>query len=83
MDPDDPRRKMTARQIIECTVDLSPSCLSKEEQEDVYKMLVKYREALSLRDEIDMCPNIEVDLQFIDKSPFSSDHFMSKKRINQ
>ena len=57
---------MTDRQIIESTIDLSQSCLSKE-QEEVYKLLVKYREAFSLRDEIGTCPNIEVDLQVIDK----------------
>ena len=30
----------------------------------------KYREAFNLRDEIGTCPNIEVDLQIIDRSPF-------------
>ena len=33
-------------------------------------MLFKYREALSLRDEIGTCPNIEVEIDAIDKSPF-------------
>ena len=41
----------------------------KKEQE-VYKLLVKYREAFSLRDEIGTCQNIEVDLQVIDKILF-------------
>ena len=70
LEPDDPRRKMTDRQIIESTIDLSQSCLSKEEQEEVYKLLVKYREVFSLRDEIGVCSYIEVDMQVIDKSPF-------------
>ena len=61
---------MTDRQIIESTIDMSQSCLSKEEQEEVYKLLIKYRETLSLRDEMGTCQNIEVDLQVIDKSPF-------------
>ena len=61
---------MPDRQIIESTIDLSQIYLSKEEQEEVYKLLVKYREASSLRGEIGMCPNIEVDLQIIDKLPF-------------
>ena len=65
-----PRRKITDRQIIESTINLSQSCLLKEEQEDVYKLLVKYTEAFSPRDEIGTCPNIEVDLQVIDKSSF-------------
>ena len=33
-------------------------------------MLYRYREAFSLRDEIGTCPNIEVDINVIDKSPF-------------
>ena len=69
LEPDDPRRKMTDRQIIESTIDLSQSCMSMEEQKEVYKLLVKYGEAFSLRDEIGTCPSIEVDLQVINKSP--------------
>ena len=33
-------------------------------------MLFKYKEAFSLRDEIDSCPNIEVEMDVTDKSPF-------------
>ena len=33
-------------------------------------MLYKYKEAFSLRDEIGMCPNIEVEIEVTDKSPF-------------
>ena len=33
-------------------------------------MLFKYREAFSLRDEIGTCPNIEVEINVKDKSPF-------------
>ena len=49
-------------QIIESTLALNQSCLSKEEQEKVYNMLVKYKLAFVYRDEISACPNIEVDL---------------------
>ena len=73
---------MTHRKIIECTINLSQSCLSKE-QEEVYKLLVNYKEAFSLSDEIGTCPNIKVALQVIDTSSFLLDCFMSKKRINQ
>ena len=67
---DDSRRKMTDRHVIESTIDLSQSYLSKEEQEEDYKLLVKYREAFSLRIEIGTCPNIEVGLQVTDELPF-------------
>ena len=33
-------------------------------------ILFKYKEAFSLRDEIDTCPNIEVEIEVTDKSPF-------------
>ena len=33
-------------------------------------MLYKYKETFSLRDEIGPCPNIEVDIDITDKSPF-------------
>ena len=33
-------------------------------------MLYKYKEAFSLRDEIGICPNIEVEIDIMDKSPF-------------
>ena len=34
-------------------------------------ILQKYKEAFSLRDEIGTCPNIEVEINVTDKSPFS------------
>ena len=33
-------------------------------------MLYKYKEAFSLRDEIGTCPNIEVEIEVMDKFPF-------------
>ena len=36
----------------------------------VMDMLFKYKEAFSLRDKIGTCPNIEVDIDVTDKSPF-------------
>ena len=36
----------------------------------VMDMLYKYRKAFSLRDEIGTCPNIEVEIDIRDKSPF-------------
>ena len=34
------------------------------------KMLLKYRNAFSLRDEIGECPNLEADIKVVDDSPF-------------
>ena len=33
-------------------------------------MIYEYREAFSLRDEIGTCPNIEIDIDVQDKTPF-------------
>ena len=33
-------------------------------------MLYRYREALNLREEIGTCPNMEVEIDVMDKSPF-------------
>ena len=61
---------MTHREILERYINLSNSCLSKEEKIKVMDMLHKYKEAFSLRDEIGTCPNIEVEIYVTDKSPF-------------
>ena len=67
---DDERRNMTDREILEKYIDLETSCLNKEEKLKVMDMLYKYKEAFSLRDEIGTCPNIEVEIEVTDKSPF-------------
>ena len=33
-------------------------------------LLYKYKEAFGMREEIGMCPNIEVEIDMTDKSPF-------------
>ena len=70
LDPDDERRHMTDREILEKYINLNNSCLNKEEKTKVMDTLYKYREAFSLRDEIGTCPNIEVEIDVTDKSPF-------------
>ena len=70
LSPGDERRNMTNRKILEKYIDLGASCLNKEERLKVMDMLYKYKEASSLRDEIGTCPNIEVEIEVTDKSPF-------------
>ena len=70
LDPEDERRNMTDREILEKYIDLKNSCLNKDEKVKVMDMLFKYKEAFSLRDEIGTCPNIEVEIEVTDKSPF-------------
>ena len=62
---------MTDREILEKYIDLRTSCLNEEEKKmKVMDMLYKYKEPFSLRDEIGTCPNIEVEIEVTDKSPF-------------
>ena len=74
LSPDDERRNLTDREILEKYIDLGTSCLNKEERLKVMDMLYKYKEAFSLRDEIGTCPNIQVEIEVMDKSPFLLDH---------
>ena len=69
LDPDDERRHMTDKEILEKYINLHNSCLNKEEKTRVMDMLFKYREAFSLRYEIGTCLNIEVEIDVTDKSP--------------
>ena len=70
LDPDDDRRHMTDREILEKYINLNNSCLCKEEKIKVMDMLYKYKKAFSLRDEIGTCPNIELEIDVTDKSPY-------------
>ena len=70
LDPEDERKNMMDREILEKYIDLETSCLNKEEKMKVMDMLYRYKEAFSLRDEIGTCPNIEVEIEVTDKSPF-------------
>ena len=45
------------------------TCLTEKEKEEIMEMY-RYKEAFILRDEIGTCPNIEVGIDMMDKSPF-------------
>ena len=61
---------MTDREILDKYVNLDNSCLTKVEKEQVRDLLYQYKDAFSLRDEIGLCPNIEIEIDVTDKSPF-------------
>ena len=67
---DDPRRHQSDEEIMYEKIDLSNSALSRKEKAKLMKMLIKYRDAFSLRGEIGECPNLEADIKLIDESPF-------------
>ena len=70
LDNSDERRYMSDEKILRKYINLDNKCLMEDEKEEVMNMLFKYKEAFSLRDEIGTCPNIEVGIDVMDKSPF-------------
>ena len=65
---------MTDKEILDKYIDLDKSCLTGKEKKKVMEMLCKYKDTFSLRDEIGTCPNIGVEIDVMDKSPFLLDH---------
>ena len=70
---------MTDRGILDKYINLDNSCLTKEEKKEVRNLLYEYKDAFSLRDEIGMCPNIEVEIDITDKTPFFITPFHAKE----
>ena len=70
LDNSDERKYMSDREILRKYINLDNTCLVEDKKEEVIDMLYKYKEAFSLRDEIGTCPNIEVGIDLMDKSPF-------------
>ena len=83
LDKMDERKYMSDREILEKYINLDNMCLPEEEKKEVMDMLYKYKEAFSLRDEIGTCPNIEVGIDVMDKSPFLLDHITLGKKTRK
>ena len=56
--------------MLEKYINSEKSCLTDKEKKEVMDMLYKYKEAFILRDKICTWPNIEVEIDVTDKSPF-------------
>ena len=82
LDPSDERKYMTEREVLEKYVDLERSYITDKQKKEVMDMLYKYKEEFSLRDEIGTCPNIKVEIDVTDKSPFfiRPDHVKDKDK---
>ena len=75
----DERKYMTDKEILEKYINLDNSCLTKIEKTQVRDLLYKYKDAFSLRDEIGLCPNIKIEIDVTDKSPFFIRPFHANK----
>ena len=69
LDDADERKYMTDEEILDKYIYLKDSCLDIMERKQVMKMLYEYKDVFSLRDEIGMCPNIEVNIEVTDNLP--------------
>ena len=61
---------MSDKEILDKYIDLENLCLTKWEKKEVRNHIYEYKDAFSLRDEIGTCPNIKVERDVTDKSPF-------------
>ena len=83
LDETDERKHMTDREILDKYINLDNSCLTKAEKEQLRDLLYQYKDVFSLRDEIGLCPNIEIEIDVTDKSPFLLDLFMPMRTTKQ
>ena len=70
LDDTDERKYMMDQEILDKYINLRNSCLDDSERRQVIEMLYEYKDVFSLRDEIGTCPNIEVNIEVTDNSPF-------------
>ena len=70
LDSADPCQMLSDEQILDNMVDLSQSYLNAKEKQFMMRLIKCYKKAFSLRDEIGECPNIHINIDLIDDSPF-------------
>ena len=61
---------MTDEEILDKYIDLSDSDLTPQESKDLMNVIQTHKEAFSLRDEIGKSPDIKIDIDVVDDSPF-------------
>ena len=70
LDPQDPRRFQTDRELLEQLIDLSESSLTDSKKEQFYYLLEEYKKAFSLCNEIGLAQGMEINLELTDTTPF-------------
>ena len=79
LDDSDERKHMADKEILDKYINLEGSCLTKWEKQKLRDLIYDYKVAFSLRDEISMCPNIKVEIDVMDNSPFFIRQFHAKE----
>ena len=70
LDPDDIRRNMTDKEILQMKLKLKDSVLDEKGNKEFLTKVEQFTDVFSLRDEIGTCPHIEVHLKLKDETPF-------------
>ena len=70
LDPDDKRRHMTDAEILRLKLNLEDSLLDDKGKEEFLTKPDDLHDVFSLRDEISICPFIEVHRKMKDETPF-------------
>ena len=70
---------MTNKDILDKYIDLEGYCLTKQEKRKLRDLIYDYKDAFSLREKIGMCPNIKVEIDVMDNSPFFIRPFHTKE----
>ena len=70
LDNSNERKYMSDREILDKYINLDNSCLTRQEKRKVRQLIYHYKDVFSLRDEIGTCPNIEVEIEVTNRSPF-------------
>ena len=70
---------MTNKEILDKYIDLQDSCLTKREKQKPRDITYNYKDAFSFRDAIGTCPNIKVEIDVTDNSPFFIRPFHAKE----
>ena len=79
LDNVDERKHLTDREILDRYINLEGSCLTKQEKQKLRNLIYEYKDAFSLRDEIGTYPNIKVEIDVTDSSPFFIRPFHAKE----
>ena len=70
LDPDDIRRNITDKEILQMKLNVKDLVLDKKGKEEFIEKVEQFMDVFSLRDEIGTCPFIEVHLKLKDETPF-------------
>ena len=79
LDDSDKRKHMTNKEILDKYIDLKHSCLTEWEKQKLRDIIYNYKDAFSLRDKIGTCPNIKMEIDVTDNSPFFIRPFCAKE----